>query len=257
MKIQLFILAVFLGFLSALDAQNADTTKSAPLSTGPILGRAPEFAHWQIAYTYRSATSPTPMPTPDSSTPKPSLPRTSDPKQISVTKTGGIYHRETVYDDGGMMDQWWANGSQVTQRRNYPDYLLSIGSGRDMFYVNYSLSDFPDLYWITLDAYTGMQKLNGVDCLVFKGEIPKATQETLQGMDPDAAARAMRDTKSAMAWVDFKTRLPIQIVSESEKQTYTFLQPPPALLMLPVGAVKVMAAWEAKKAQLSRPAPRP
>ena len=175
-------------------------------------------------------------------------------RQVSVTKTGDVFHRETVRDSGGEVEQWWVRRVQTTRRKNDPGLLVAgPGSLSDSFYIDFSNSDFPEFSWVNRNNYLGVQKYQNVDCFVFKGGITREMRDIYFRILPEMT----RASNWIVAWVDVNTRLPVALATDVCKQTYLFVTPPKEALMVPDSVAKEIAAWEERSAETSRPVPKP
>jgi len=199
------------------------------LPADPPVARATAFARWQMVSSERSA-------------------------KITVTKTGAVYCREAVLENGAGLLQWWKDGALFTRNPNDPGFLVSYGGIADDLYLNYAAMDFPELAWVRPGGYAGTQRVNDVECLVFKGV---AGPEILNELRSALAQPSMAKGAALEVWLDARTRLPVLLGIAHSKYSYTFLQPPTAPLVLPEAMARQAAAWESRKAELLAPAPRP
>jgi hypothetical protein len=140
-----------------------------------------------------------------------------------------------------------------------PDY-----GGGDIYSINFAVSDFAGLDWVSAKTYSGMAKYQGRDCIVFKSSV-----SPLEGLQQKLEAAAIEQARvlghpmadaikvPAEACIDLDTRLPLVAQFGGEKRTYQYGPPPRSPLQLPAPLAGPAEAYEHRIEALSAPASRP
>jgi len=205
------ILTSFVLMCGAIVGRGAEPVldlEKTPLPPGPILNQAPAFAEWQITYFYGNparGNSPPPSTGSGKPPPDPNL-----PKLFTMTRTKPLWRAVFVNMGGQRSELLWDGEFRFTIGPKDTDVTYTapgIGiSGLDHYS---SQGDFPDVGWVSVDNYLGVQK--GTTFWVFQ-----------QGPD------------GPMAWIDFNTHFPVRWQSPTgEVRTYQFHDPPTELLVVP------------------------
>lgn len=223
---------VVLLFLLA-DAQTTaeETPVKEPLPAGPlIVTKMPDFARWSIDFTYPSAKTGQPAESPNQKS-QPTAPAGQNrPIHIVVTKTGDITHEEKTFENGST-GQMWSNRDTAAERvPNSPVMVAGFSSGPGE-------NAFLDFDWISKENYVGTVTHNQVKCLVFKQN----------QYDFEGGFLGM-----ATAYVDFKTRYPVEYNRNSASRIYTIMAPPTEQLVIPS---EFLAAGKAVKDKLQKATP--
>lgn len=211
-----FALGVMMIGAAIAGAQSPGEPERPPILSGPLLSRMPEVASWKIV-TLGVAAGGAKAP--------------GDIKCSLVIKNGTTFHSEIVLENGMELEGWWVNGVQVLRRKGDSVLVVARQTG-EPYYMNYKDTDFPDIGWVAPDCYSGLQRVNGRQCLVFKKE-------------------------GCIAWIDPETHLPVQVLENGIVKSYTFLQRPDAAIVVPPNVEKEISAVLALKARTDRHAPRP
>jgi hypothetical protein len=251
-------LALVLGAISVVLlpvlADSTPTDRSLPI--GFTLARAPELAHWTVTYTYDATDKPV-VPAPPPAVDLPPPPPLVLPQELSVTKSGRIYHSELRIENGPDVDQWWVDGIQLSRTKGETDYMIYHGAGGEAFGNDFQRSDFPDLDWIGPAAYSGVETIEGTKCFVFRTQVPVAKDD-----DPDALSAAERIaaakyTMEITAWISIESRLPLREARPGRKADYRFSSPPGGSLEVPSDVGHLISASRAASAKMTRPGPPP
>jgi len=133
----------------------------------------------------------------------------------------------------------------------------------DIYSINFVVSDFAGLEWVSANTYTGMAKYQGRDCIQFKGDVsplnPKAREEEAIaiGQAKTFGESAPQQIKvPAVAYIDLETRLPLVVTFGNEKRFYQYGAPPTAMLALPPALASAVTEREKQMKRLSAPAAR-
>lgn len=189
-----------------------------PLPPGPILATPPDFAKWQILFTYAPASaSGNGGSSADSFTPPPA--GSLLPKSVTVTRTKPLW--EAVLVDGR---------DQVTTCifDGFVSFLQSPGNVAAPItdpvhtplprMLDLSHRNFLDMDWVSTSTYLGTEK--STSYLVFQ-EGPAGT----------------------MVWIDGSTHLPVRWQRGDQVRTYQFLSAPEQPLQLPEDIAKLSLQW--------------
>jgi len=269
MSRRFFCLLATLAFAPPLCAQEP---KLSPLPEGPLLKRAPDFSTWTIsiqgtptggaASEATDAAGGTPFPKPQTGE------KTKKPvfvAQTEVIKTGTTIVEREVDAKGKLSEHWHIKDLRIMKLPDSPTPIVcpDFGGG-DIYSVNFAISDFAGLEWISAKTYAGMQKLQGRDCIVFKTSVSPLNARAQQ-----EEAIAIEQAKTfgepipegvqvlATAYIDLATRLPVIAVFGNEKRSYQFGDPPTTTLALPLELAAAVKEYEKRIARLSAPAGKP
>jgi len=212
---------VWSAFMTIGLADPADTTPS-----GPLLNRMGDFSAMEITYSYAqdqakaSAGAPSAPPLP---APLPSYVPVTPPRVVTLTRTKPIWHVVRVDTLGNKIEQW-SNGTDVfCVASGLPEPMLDT---HDVYsgFPDYTVIDFPDMGWVSLQTYQGVQPKGGRPCLVFAKD-------------------------DMTAWVDAESRLPVQWQKGGETRTFRQLPPPTERLELPskIAALAAIRAHDFKR----------
>ena len=234
-------LCVLLGLLgaSSLLAQQPEDT---PVPKQPLLSRAPDGS-WTIAYKYKTPPA-TPAPQGGSAAP----PHADRVTGIKVEKKGTTYHVITNMQSGLVWENWVVGGMQFVKSSRGTSYVRV--TPQDLYYVDFSKTDFDILSWVDMDNYVGVKADKG-ETKFFVFETKNATRRTtsrdlsvdgdlsimvaklngMSGKGTDEASvkasvaqlRAKRYGDSiSRAMIDVATQLPSEYDDGEINYTYTF-----------------------------------
>jgi hypothetical protein len=230
MKNFLGIVVCSFAFLGLSYGADPATLEKAPLPEGQLLNRAPSFSEWTISYKYPKDTeekdavfSPVDL---GGMAPK--------PRRVTVTKTGKVVHEVTVDVLGGKMEKWSDGKRQVIELPGAgatSHIIETMGGPFAILGTNYNAGDFQGLDWIKAENYKGVY---GKTYIVFERENPHET-----------------------AYVDLKTRLPVQVVGEYDRRRYKFSETPPTQQTMADSFQKTLDKQDQDTKALSRQEARP
>ncbi|MFA7345906.1 MAG: hypothetical protein WC003_16525 [Terrimicrobiaceae bacterium] len=208
------VLPVALGLANAV----AQTSDQRP-PKAPVLRRAPAFASWTITFKYRdeearqSAAVSSPVPQPDRV------------RSITVTKTDKTYQEQTTLTSGKKYEKWLLGDTQlqtaIDSASIFPVLPPSEGAPSPD-YSDYRQSDFPELSWVSLENYRGVQNHDGKKAYLFESD-PGARQTAL--LAPE-------------------TQLPLASTNAEATCAYVFNPPPLAPLTPPEKFLAVLRAYK-------------
>ena len=230
-------------------ASSPAQVNSSEIPDGLPLQPAPDYSQWTITYKYAEDHAPkaaAPSGTPAASTPDFVLAR---PRTIVTVKTKRIIHESITDISQQQRENWYVGsiqyrkdtGSQVWDE-NQPD------AHPDIHYSPLPASGFRDLDWISAATYTGKGSQDGKDCLIFK------TKGKVTSLD---SALPLGKEFEMVAYIDAKTRLPVEVDIDQETRTYLFAEPPEGMQALPDDLIQQIKAGNAGRAVMSQPADRP
>lgn len=192
----------------------------------PFVKNAPSHAAWIITYTYsKDIVDSKP---PDDITPVEARLNRRLVK-VQVTKVDAKRREIASWSDGTTSETWIYDNWILLTSQDFPDIrVLDRSHLNNIFaknYPDYSKADFPDLDWLSLDKFVGVQTVQDRKCYIFKG------RSDLLNQTPNSANKT--DSKEIEASIDSETGLPVKFDNGSARQTYSFKGPPPASLELP------------------------
>lgn len=255
----------FLCFLAGMfcaGSLSAQSPTPSPLPSGPLLKRAPENSTWKIIIRGQpAANEPTAA---AAATDGADRQNKSEPpviSQSSVVKTGPTILEESLDAKGQRVEVWHVSGLRVTKRPDErpvvsPDYY----GGGDIYSVNFAVSDFAGLEWISAKTYTGVVQYQGKDCLVFNDNISPLTarlreeeviainQAKVFGMEVPVERKV-----PAAAYIDLESRLPLLVTFGNEKRAYEYGSTPTTSLQLPPDVASQVKEYVMRIKRLSAP----
>ncbi|MEI8342193.1 MAG: hypothetical protein WCH43_11760 [Verrucomicrobiota bacterium] len=236
---------------------NATPKQKPEIPEGPLLNSAPNFSKWIITYAYpedQIKTSDTGNP------PQRLLPYQSKrPRTRITTKTGEIFHEETIDISGGKYEKWQF-GSEMyvkTPGLSYWGVLDSRSHNEKVTAVEEDslpipASGFRGLDLVNKQNYAGLIKTSHGENFVFiiggSNELDLSNSKT---------ANAKLETLANVIFIDASTRLPVIVNTPEVKQTIVFAPPPTATLVMPSDLSAQINNAKALRAKLIRPGPLP
>ena len=189
----LFLIALLAATLGTnLPAQATETQVPTP----PFVANAPASSSWKIAVTYKRSY---PEPAEKGSTAHEQwkqlqkiLPAIT---KIAVSKSGNRLREVTDYAQGTSDERYCVEGMQFLRMATFVPGDISVGAVT-------SNQDFPELGWITLENFTGIQTAQEKKCFVFVSESEGDRKE---------------------AWIDATTKLPVKFNDATYDRLYEFL----------------------------------
>lgn len=264
MRYRSLCLLISLGIAAPLWAQDS---KLPPLPTGPLLKRAPSYSTWTIAFQghpVEHADSSTKGATDTPAEEGRNKEKEPTTKVSTVTKTGSTILEQTVDASGQQNQVWHSSGVRIvpvpgsSNPMVCPDY-----GGGDIMSINFASSDFAGLDWLSQNTYSGMEKYQGVDCIVFKGSVsPLGVRDQIDERAYIEQAKALGQKAPeeakvpAVAYIDLETRLPLYVQFGNEKRTYQYGPPPSTPLALPSELASAMEEYAKRIKRLSAPPTR-
>lgn len=225
MKKFLPIMLIALAFASSLQAESSKKATPAPLPKGPLIVKPAGNLRTVITVTGPAAAKK--GASGEAGTTIAML------KRIVIVQCGDI-GVEQIAESGGKTIQTWLVG--LYQAVCDPAAKVTIVSLRppasqdDTSAANY----YPGFEWVTVKNYSGLDKVQGVDCIVFK----------------DAESESQ-------AYVDLSTRLPVSATQLDMTYSYDFSEVAPGSITLPANIAKAMDDFKAHLAVGARRAARP
>jgi len=149
------------------------------------------------------------------------------PKRIVITKSGDIRHEERLMERDYKEESWRTGDVEVEQKANSKKLSVKMMS-------SFAARDFPELGWISLKNFVGIQSLNGRKCFAFEQERYDDEHQPIG---------------KAGAYVDVDTRYPVAFRYLTQVYQYTILPPPATALTVPD---EFAAAAKAKMEQIKK-----
>jgi hypothetical protein len=226
-RVYLILLAFFMLTAIAMADPPVEYDK-VPLPSGPILRHVPDFAHWQITFTY----APPPSSASPAATPPAQAQPSHAPKLLTMTRTKPRWHSVLV-DASGWKEEMWFDGSMRFQVPVNSTKVIplsdAVPSVHDVWLEYHPGHELPDTDWVSAKTYLGKQK--GTNLLVFQN-----------------------GNSGPTVWVDATTHFPVRWQLGQETRTIQFLDPPSEMLTLPESVANLSQGMK-KLDALSRAAP--
>lgn len=250
----------FLGGMFSAAVLWGQTPTPPPLPSGPLLKRAPENSTWKITVRGQPAASDATSAAKDG-TDRQDKSESPVIGQSSVIKTGPIIFEESVDGKGQRIEVWHVSGLRVMKRPDVPRPVVSPEySGGDIHSVNFAVSDFAGLDWISAKTFTGTAQYQGKDCLVFNENVSPLTarlkEEEIISIDQAKVfGREIPGQRkvAATAYIDIESRLPLLVTFGNEKRIYEYGSPPSAPLQLPADVASQVKEYVMRIKRLSAP----
>ncbi len=205
MPSQLFVLLAFLGILPSLIAQSP--APSEPRK--PLLPRTPAKASWNITFQYAGEEKP---PQPDA------VPRHLGevPQSIVVTKINDISREQIQLATGKQVERWDFAGTQFHSDAVGTVFLIvpPTEENPNPEYYDRRRSDFPELSWLSMEGYRGVENFQGRPAFLFEAE---------------------RGGQKLRAFLSLENQLPVMFSDGATTRLYTY-NPPPAGPLTPPAA---------------------
>lgn len=147
------------------------------------------------------------------------------PVQTTITITGTIRHEERIFDKGDRLDQW-ANEQACVER------IPGISQLNIRIDNVLTQNNFPGFTWISKSNFIGIQKHQGTDCLVFSQRLYLEQITLPEHFDP-AMVSGEENKVNATAYIQVSTRYPIELTFDGETRSYTYLQAPSVMQVIP------------------------
>ncbi len=145
--------------------------------------------------------------------------------QMMFTKTKDIIRQEYYDQKQNVWTTWCVPGFQITVWPDGRHYILQTeqkinpSGPPPILYTDFSKTDFQGFEWISIKNYAGIQNIQGRKCIVFKDDVL---------VDPEYHITAL-----GLAYIDFDSRLPVELILGSTEHTYEYKKPPAAMLTPP------------------------
>jgi hypothetical protein len=255
MKSHFVCLLAWAGLSASLCAQDA---KIAPLPDGPLLKRVPDFAAWNVT-DQGSLTTGSGSSSADGGADKKTV------SQAKFIKTGSTIFEQSVDSEGRSQEIWRISGMRVAKISGISSPIVcpDFGGG-DIFSIDFSVSDFAGLDWVSKDSYAGIIKYQGRDCILFKSEVSplsrsqqgaeaaRIASEKAEGLPVDAETPKI----PAIAYIDSETRLPILVAFGGQRRSYQYNSPPTEKLSPPLELAGPYKAYLQRLKRVSAPPAR-
>jgi hypothetical protein len=264
MKTRLLCFFLFGCAASLLGQQAAPKPSMAPLPGGPLLKRTPSYSIWTVSCTGTPVEGEMPSAF--------GAPRDGKDKQkqavvtqLTVVKTGTTIVEQDFDADGQQHVIWHVGGFQISMTSGTANPIVSPDSGGgDIYSVNFAVSDYAGLDWVSAKTYSGITQYQGRDCMVFNSSVSplEGWQQRLETAAIEQARELGHDVPDAVkvpatAYIDLATRVPLFVQFGGEKCTYQYGPTPKAPIHLPQQVADPMKTYDRKIEALSAPASRP
>ncbi len=225
----------------------------------PMEMRAPSFAHWKVAYTYKDKRDeqidPATLKDPDvvkMLQADPNFILQLNPPRVrfqDCVKTGNTIHEQEIYARGFTRDRWIVNLAQIEKPLG-SEIPIAIMSSLSNEFLDLSKTDFPGLEWVSRSAFKGEISIGDRKYFVFENDSPT-------GQLPSLTSTSASPLKAAFLEVDEETRLPVMLKLGDATRVYQFETPPGEMLTLPDSYQKALDAANSRTRNLIRGLPPP
>ena len=264
MKIRPIYFFLFGWTCGLLGQQSTPSPSAAPLPSGPLLKRMPEYSTWRVTCEGLPVAGDAPR-AKESTADGQGKAKDALVIQSSVVKTGSTIFEEEVDAHGQHMQVWHVSGLRITMDpgARTPTVCPDYGGG-DIYSVNFTAADFAGLDWVSAETYSGVTKYQGRDCMIFKSNV-----SPLEGLAQKLEAAAIEQARAlghhvanavrvpVVAYIDLDTRLPIYAEFGKQKRNYQYGTPLTAPIVLPTQVADPAKDYEQRLHKLSAPASRP
>jgi len=256
---------LLLGCAAPLLGQQAEPKPSmAPMPGGTLLKRTPAYSIWTVSCQGTPVEGEMPAAFGAPSHGK-GQQKTAVVTQVTVVKTGSTIVEQQIEADGQQQVIWHVGGFQITMTSGTASPNVSPDSGGDDIYsINFAVTDYAGLDWVSAKTYSGMIKYQGLDCMVFNSTVSplegwRQRLETAEIEQARALGHQVPDpvTVPATAYIDLASRVPVFVQFGGEKCTYQYGPAPKAPIHLPQQVADPMKVYDRKIEALSAPASRP
>lgn len=209
MKLYSFLFLVTACSAFAQQADISSKTDKPPLPD-PILHRVTDLTPWVFASRSSNETQG------DS----------AKPRTTSIIKSKNVYRIVVSQPDGSALERWSINGMVIKLFPNTDQWSIATSG------VGYSQSDFPELGWLTREAYTGVKKIGGADAYCF--------QSQYSVVDDTGQSQILVQT----AAVDVATQWPISFTEGTLTTSYRYGSPVSTPLSIPENIKAILVKQE-------------
>jgi hypothetical protein len=170
-----------------------------PLPPGPLLKPIPSQTRWTISRKGGQGGSPEPAKAAPSATPESGQAKSGGKDsaaqfdiQIIGEKVGDVSHVVTTYGNGSKKEVWKKGGVQTTMNTGWQQPI-----------VGPAFEDAEDVTWTSASNFTGIKKVSGLDCMVFRDKI----LPELYRARPDLLRKSVASSKVEQEGIDQVTKV--------------------------------------------------
>ena len=192
---------------------------------------APDYCRWAVTYQYLSPERNGSSPAASASAKKNGDNR---PAKIVITKTGTVISQITDAVCGRRSESWVLDKIQLNRTPESSGLFESPVNKADPDYISVETGDFPEFSWIDAATYSGTQKWQGRDVLVFRKQAPA---DLLSSHKNHQIKLDINFSPGQSAFIDSDSRLPVMLQTREERRLYEFTLLPAVVQGLP-GEVK-------------------
>jgi hypothetical protein len=239
-RAQLFFLSCFLGSTTALFSQTLPLKEQEkiPPPVSPYIEILPLPRAWVMTAVPKRTASPS-IPLPNN------LGLTPDNhfvKQVRVVQSKDLRQEIKTYTDDSTAESWICSGHLLFEEVNDKKVRLLPN-----FPVPATF--FPELAWVDISNYQGIEKRDKKLCYVFSNKA--SASEAVPSNEPTIkpGTQAMQNLKSLTpkiilkAWIEIQTKFPVTLEDPTQIITYTTL-PTPDPIKLPDRFSEVLKKYE-------------
>jgi hypothetical protein len=226
---------------NGLAQENQETGNKSGPPAGPLLNRPPDFSQWIVTFSYADERARSQTASTSSVGPPPPAYLKLRPRTVTTIETNRLVHEIIAVIAGPQQNKWYIGNVQYWKIADEPNWYVNkpgpTGSIEDS-YTPLPPSGFRDLDWITEATYADTENYAGRQCLVFK-----------------STTTADKVDKARVAYIDIKTRWPVEVRIAGEVRTYEFVAPPSEMQTLPDDLKQQIGQGEKVRARMDLRAP--
>jgi hypothetical protein len=159
-----------------------------------------------------------------------------------VTKNADTRREIILWSDGAKSERWFYKGMLLSEQPGNSDIYIQSPeqlAGTPGF-SGYTKMDFPELAWISGDAYQDVVKLENRTCYHYKGQ-NIADEASSNPRNPSVEVLS-KSTLEAL--IDAGTKLPAVFNNEKYRMVYSFKLTKPERLTLPERFEKALKSYQ-------------
>jgi hypothetical protein len=242
-KVISFVTSLFIFCLPGLSlhAQQEEIPPPSP----PFLSRLPDHAAWRITYTSKQAPTPTPpVGAANATNAVPAAPQPRVLKEVDGVKMDQTRQEIYQWSDKQTTEHWSYGGSYLlTQLDNPGVYIFKpslTNPGITATIPDYSVSDFPEFSWVSLENYKSIVIYQQHKCYFFQAQ----KQSVAPTPFPLPASVKSLPVPVKQAWIDVKTKLPVALNDGTVLGVYAIREIPQRDMELPPKFAEEYAKWQ-------------
>jgi hypothetical protein len=220
--------------------------KEIPPPVPPFIAKPPEFSAWTI--------------------------QSKSAQGGAETAANAIHTQGLARFETGGREVWYSHDVALMAADNDPSKIVLMAPPAPGPMPDGSLGSldsgpgFPGFWWLDINNYQGVVKINGRPCHHFRLEPPPVqpppseptgppVKKTIGGREfivEERPSTSRAKPLEAEAWIDVETKLPAAILAGGRLHTYTFLAPPTSMLSLPTNMSDALKLQKSRAERLRK-----